>query len=96
MGILSKLVVGDLLNDVARLAEAEGRKLRTGAAKLLVAAVVLLTALGMLLGAMGMFVFALYALLKTPLGPAGSAAIAGVAALMLAVCLAGLAKSVAR
>ncbi len=96
MGILSKLLVGDIVNDLVRLAEAEGRKLRAGAAQLLVAAVVLLAALGLLLGAMCMFVFALYALLQPPLGTAGSAAIAGVVALALAGCLAAAARSVAR
>jgi hypothetical protein len=41
VGILSKVLVGDFLADLARLAEAEGRQLRRGAMQFLIGAIVL-------------------------------------------------------
>ncbi len=96
MGILSKLVVGDFLNDMARLAEAEARQLRRGAMQFLLSATVLLAALGMLLGGLGLMLFGLYALLVPAAGQAGSAFIAAGVALLLAVCLASVARWMAR
>jgi hypothetical protein len=96
VSILGKLLVGNIMEDVARLAEAQWRKLRRGAMQMVVAAVVLLAALGMLLGAMFAFVFALYALLEPALGIPGSAAVCGLVAFGLAVCLAAIARSMAR
>ncbi len=92
MGILSKLLVGDFLNDLARLAEAEGRQLRRGAMRFLLSAMVLLAALGMLLGGLGLILFGLYALLAPAAGQAGSAFIAAAVALLLAVSLASAAR----
>jgi hypothetical protein len=96
VGILRRLFVENMAARLAELAEEEGRKVRSALVGLLVAAVILLAALGLLLGAMGIFVFALYALLQPELGIAGSAAIAGVVALLLAVCLAAAARSAAK
>jgi hypothetical protein len=93
--ILSKLM-GNFLNDLARLAEAEGRQLKRGAMEFLLGALVLLAGLVMLVGGLGLILFGLYAVLVPTAGPGGSAFIAGGVALLLAVCLTSLARWMAK
>ena len=100
MGILSKLIFGDLLGglvaDATAAVEAEGRQLRRGVMQLLLGVYLLVASLVVLLAALGFILWGFCTLLTPAVGQVGSAFIVGGVALLVSVVLAVYARNMAK